>query len=48
MKKFREADVRKECEDVYSVPLVEPDLCRRLLAEVDNRVATKSLFKEVS
>ncbi len=46
VKKFREADVRKECEDVYSVPLVERDLCRRLLEEV--LVATKSKFRENS
>ena len=29
--KFKEADERKECEGVYTVPLVEPSLCRRLL-----------------
>ena len=33
---LKEAEVARECEGVYTVPLVLPDLCRRLAEEVDH------------
>jgi hypothetical protein len=33
---FSEAGVRLECEGVYTVPLLQPLLCQRLLEEVDS------------